>query len=749
MKFRILLFLSLFLIPGFNLIYSYQFTPGNIVIVRIGESSSNIPLSNAASKVFLDEYSTNGILIRSIELPSKLSGSNLRLTLNGINSGNGYISTSTDGKFLLISGYDANAGTPNVSDLSEVKKTIGIIDIFGNVNTSFSVNERDYTDNIYSLTSDAGKNFWMSVTGKTKTGEIKFTSIIENGFTNPVINSGLQTRIIKIINNSIYVSGISNQYSGIFKVGNGLPVSSGQSSALISGFPVALNKSPIDFSINKLENIIYVADNNKISEGGGIQKWVNENGNWVFKYILNNGLTNGLRSISVDWSGSSPVIYAITSELNFNKFVKITDAGSSSQFSVLKTSVNQTTFKSLTFAPNSLAISENKTISPGIYNNISINNSEVNISGDITVTGKLELTNQAKILTGSNKIIFTPESELIESEPHKMIIGTSYMQPRQIGTAGFSEFLGVTLSSGSDNIGNVSIKRTTGYDGVVFVGSSSSIATNWEINSDFEPLNGRNVTFSFSSGFDNGNNMGAAEVWKLAGEMWEKIGGTTNILNLHPRSITRNTNSFSKFTIADSDSPLPVELDGFVASTIKNEVILDWVTNHELNNSHFVVERVKLVGNINKYNAVYTELGSVNGSGNSNNIIRYKYNDKNVPSGKYAYRLKQVDYNGNFQFYVMEADVIVGTPSKFSLSQNYPNPFNPTTKINFELATDSKVTLKIYDINGKEIATLIDGNRQAGYYTSEFDGKGLASGMYFAKMIAGDFMEIKKLTLIK
>gem|GEM_PF-6668473 len=299
-----------------------------------------------------------------------------------------------------------------------------------------------------------------------------------------------------------------------------------------------------------------------------------------------------MRSISVDWSGSSPVIYAITSELNFNKFVKITDAGSSSQFSVLKTSVNQTTFKSLTFAPNSLAISENKTISPGIYNNISINNSEVNISGDITVTGKLELTNQAKILTGSNKIIFTPEgsnkiiftpeSELIESEPHKMIIGTSYMQPRQIGTAGFSEFLGVTLSSGSDNIGNVSIKRTTGYDGVVFVGSSSSIATNWEINSDFEPLNGRNVTFSFSSGFDNGNNMGAAEVWKLAGEMWEKIGGTTNmekiggttnILNLHPRSITRNTNSFSKFTIADSDSPLPVELDGFVASTIKNEVI--------------------------------------------------------------------------------------------------------------------------------------------------------------------------------
>jgi len=88
-------------------------------------------------------------------------------------------------------------------------------------------------------------------------------------------------------------------------------------------------------------------------------------------------------------------------------------------------------------------------------------------------------------------------------------------------------------------------------------------------------------------------------------------------------------------------------------------------------------------------------------------------------------------------------------PEKYLLSQNYPNPFNPTTKINFQVAKESDVTLKVYDSNGKELMILADGNYRAGYYTVDFDGSKLSSGTYFYSITAGDFTETKKMMLVK
>jgi hypothetical protein len=88
-------------------------------------------------------------------------------------------------------------------------------------------------------------------------------------------------------------------------------------------------------------------------------------------------------------------------------------------------------------------------------------------------------------------------------------------------------------------------------------------------------------------------------------------------------------------------------------------------------------------------------------------------------------------------------------PQKFILHPNYPNPFNPITIISFELKSPGYVELVIYNINGREVARLVDGTMSAGSYKITFDGSRLSSGIYFARLNAGGFEQIQKLLLIK
>lgn len=90
-----------------------------------------------------------------------------------------------------------------------------------------------------------------------------------------------------------------------------------------------------------------------------------------------------------------------------------------------------------------------------------------------------------------------------------------------------------------------------------------------------------------------------------------------------------------------------------------------------------------------------------------------------------------------------------GVPSSCALYQNYPNPFNPTTAIRYHLPKDSRVTIKVYDILGREVATLVDGEESAGYHEVSFDGSRFATGVYFYKMTAGSYTAVKKLMLLK
>ncbi len=195
------------------------------------------------------------------------------------------------------------------------------------------------------------------------------------------------------------------------------------------------------------------------------------------------------------------------------------------------------------------------------------------------------------------------------------------------------------------------------------------------------------------------------------------------------------------YTVEFGGFLLPVELTSFSSATDRDKVSLHWTTSHESNNSGFEIERSSVIGE-------WIRAGAVAGSGNSNDVRNYSFSEK-LNTGKYKYRLKQIDYNGNLQYFNLENEVEVGVPDKFSLSQNYPNPFNPATKIDYELPFDANVSLVIYDISGKEIAVLVNENKQAGYYTTDFNASNLSSGIYVYMIKAGNFKMTKKMAVVK
>jgi len=190
---------------------------------------------------------------------------------------------------------------------------------------------------------------------------------------------------------------------------------------------------------------------------------------------------------------------------------------------------------------------------------------------------------------------------------------------------------------------------------------------------------------------------------------------------------------------------IPVELTSFTASVNNNDVTLNWETASEINNSGFQVER--------KSNGEYKSIGFVPGFGTTTESKAYSFSDANLNAGTYSYRLKQIDYDGTFEYSdPVEVDIIV--PDVYSLHQNYPNPFNPSTKITFTLAANALVTLKVFDVLGQEVMTLINQDLTAGAHTYDFDAAGFNSGVYFYRIEANGndgtkFTNVKKMILIK
>lgn len=191
----------------------------------------------------------------------------------------------------------------------------------------------------------------------------------------------------------------------------------------------------------------------------------------------------------------------------------------------------------------------------------------------------------------------------------------------------------------------------------------------------------------------------------------------------------------------DDTTYVPVELNSFTANIDMNNVLLSWSTSSELNNRGFEIER-------STDKTVWRIIGFLKGAGTTTETNYYSFTDYELSLGEYFFRLKQIDFDGSFDYsYIIEVEV--ETPNEFLLSQNYPNPFNPTTTIKFSIPETGLVTLKIYDILGKEVAALVNEKKSAGNYSVNFNAGHLASGIYIYRLTSGHFTSSKKLILLK
>lgn len=293
-----------------------------------------------------------------------------------------------------------------------------------------------------------------------------------------------------------------------------------------------------------------------------------------------------------------------------------------------------------------------------------------------------------------------------------------------------SEVLNVVPSDGAAT-GSLTITFTTPIEL-----TSGTYWVSLQGNMDF-PVGGQ-------FGWTEHNQVGNPSVWQNPGG-----GFGTSCSSWGPRVATCGVGAAPYYDMAfrlNGNSVVPVELTSFTASVIDGNVTLSWSTATETNNSGFEVER--------SFNGSdFVNVAFVAGNGTSLQIHNYSITDKNLADGNYSYRLKQIDFNGDFE-YSKIINVEVTAPVEFSLAQNFPNPFNPSTKITFGLAIDSKVKLSVYNLLGEQVAELLNSNFTAGTHNVSFDASNLNSGVYFYRLDANgidgqNFSSIKKMILAK
>lgn len=249
--------------------------------------------------------------------------------------------------------------------------------------------------------------------------------------------------------------------------------------------------------------------------------------------------------------------------------------------------------------------------------------------------------------------------------------------------------------------------------------------------------------------------------WNTDGLLW-KAGSDSGVRNINGSISQARVNSllftgqlyvggaFSRvgeqdisvgLAIENSGSPLPVELAGLRAVADGDRVLLTWETASERNNAYFQVEAAAP-------EQPFAPLGIVEGTGTTSASQAYRYLTSTLTPNTYRFRLKQVDVDGSFTF----SDIVtvdLQSPERLVLLGNAPNPFRDVTTIQYEIPRDAHVTLRVYDVLGRRVATLVDRHQSAGRYETTLDSAQLASGTYFYRLSAGDRTATRRMVVAR
>lgn len=340
------------------------FTTGNLVIYRVGDGGA--ALTNAATASFLDQYSIGGSFVNTFNIPS-IGGT--ALTNSGTATSEGQMTLSNNGQYLVFAGYNADAGTAGIAATAStaVQRAAGRVDasgLYGQVllgTTVYSAN------NPRGAASTNGFDIWTAGAGTT--GGTHYVQFGTPGATQ--VSSNLtNTRAVNVINGQLYTSSASGQFQGVSTVGTGAPTTTGNTTTILPGFPIAAGPSNYAFvgfdsptnpnSFNGIDTL-YVADDRNTNGSGGLQRWNFDGANWSNSGTITppdgpgTGFV-GLRGLTATISGSAVTLYGTTTEANGNRLVTIFDtlsglSGTFGSFSTLATAPTNTAFRGLAFAP--------------------------------------------------------------------------------------------------------------------------------------------------------------------------------------------------------------------------------------------------------------------------------------------------------------------------------------------------------------------------------------------------------------
>ena len=546
------------------------------------------------------------------------------------------------------------------------------------------------------------------------------------------------------------------------------------------------NAAFIEITVNG--NIIVTAGNFSVSRGSqggtGTTQWylygqnfsmsnaTTQNSNAAgAKFIFSGTTQQNLTLTSITFSGGFPVEVASNAILDvgsseiagsgiftLNDDATLQTANVAGLDSTLKNTGTITLSIAANYAFNGSSAQITGNLLPFTVNNFTVNNAAgVALNHDMAITGNLNLISGDLHLNG-HFIDLGMTGTLSETPGNTVTDLTGSIgavrdlnAPNGVNLGG----LGVMFTS-TDNLGITLVDR---FHSPGTGNGNQGILRQYSISFLVTKQNGKliqkedNVTLATSLRFyyDESELNGIPEVsltsfrsYSGANNEWQHMGGTVNTVNNYVE--IANVIDFGFWTLANINAPIPVELNSFTAGVVKDEVILNWTTATETNNSGWNIERKKL-NDSEQQN--WTKIGFVEGSVNSTSTKDYSYTDKNLASGKYQYRLQQIDLDGTFSYSdIVEVEVSF-IPEKFALYQNYPNPFNPSTVIKFDVPYSTFVNLSIYNSIGEKVATLLNEQMEAGVHLTNFDATKMPSGVYIYRLSADDKVLTKKMLLIK
>ncbi len=339
--------------------FAGNFTPGNLVVIRVGNGTDT--LSGAAARVYLDEYSISGVLVQSIAMPTVANGGNHRFTLTGSSNSEGELSLSANGQYLSLAGYDADLGFPSVATDTTPGRTVARVGADGipNTSTGFSPGSAYRKGNIRGSVSNDGNEFWCSGTSSSSSGGTYYLPF--GSFTSSPVHVSTtitNTHTVGIFDGQLYTTGTR----GINTVGSGLPTTSANLTAALPGFTSTQDSliSPYSFYFFDLSpdvpgnDVLYLCDERTSNPNGGIYKfslvggvWV-DNGNIPSSSALR-GLTGFQACSSINlFASATNGIYKLVDTTGYNQNI-------TGSFSLVVASASKTLFRGIALAPGTTA----------------------------------------------------------------------------------------------------------------------------------------------------------------------------------------------------------------------------------------------------------------------------------------------------------------------------------------------------------------------------------------------------------